>query len=126
MRRGALLLETLLALALFVAAGGYTLLVMRDGIASAQQMERKSRAIDLAASRLAAIEAEIVPASSQEDANDEPSEDSEMRIEVSVSVSSYVGLSLVEVRVFDQLEDSADEPTVLAHLASLVPTESDQ
>ena len=60
MRRGALLLETLLALALFVGAAGYTLVVLRDAIASTDRLERRAEALDLAGSRLAAIEAGIV------------------------------------------------------------------
>ena len=126
MRRGALLLETLLALALFVAAGGYTLLVMRDGISSTLRSQRQVAAIDLAASRLAAIEAGLVSMSSQEDLGEELSEDNLMRVEVTLSSSAWEGLTLVEVRVLDASDETTDEPIVLAQVASLVPRESGQ
>ena len=61
MRRGALLLETLLALAIFTTAAGFTIMAIRDGSASAERATLKSRAVDMAASHLASIEAGIIP-----------------------------------------------------------------
>jgi hypothetical protein len=121
MRRGALLLETMLAMALFVATAGYTLLVMRDSFVSAQRAQRRAVAMDLAGSRLAAIEAGILPMDSQEGASPEVSEDALMQVEVTVSQSSLEGLAFVEVRVLDMSENSSGDLTILARLGSLLP-----
>ena len=126
MRRGALLLETLLALALFVGAAGYTLVVLRDAIASTDRLERRAEALDLAGSRLAAIEAGIVSINAQEDIAEEVLEETQMQVEVSVSRSAINGLSRVEVRVLDLREEMAGEPTILARLATLLPEEAQQ
>ena len=126
MRRGALLLETLLALALFVGAAGYTLVVLRDAIASTDRLERRAEALDLAGSRLAAIEAGIVSINAQEDIAEEVLEETQMQVEVSVSRSAINGLSRVEVRVLDLREEMTGEPTILARLATLLPEEAQQ
>ena len=126
MRRGALLLETLLAMALFVAAAGYTLVVLRDAIASADRLERRSEALALAGSRLAAIEAGIISMTSEEGLEEEVARETGMQVEVSVSRSTIEGLSLVEVRVLDLSGDDTGEPPTLARLASLLPEGSDR
>lgn len=58
-RRGTLLLEVLLSLALFIAAGGAVLSIVSQGVGSLKSMRDKLHAADLARSTMAEIEAGI-------------------------------------------------------------------
>ncbi|MFK7960526.1 MAG: hypothetical protein AB8G96_08365 [Phycisphaerales bacterium] len=62
-RRGGILLETLIALAVFVATASFVLAASRQSLTSARVAALESRATDVARSALAAIEAGIVPRS---------------------------------------------------------------
>ncbi|MGE3107345.1 MAG: hypothetical protein AB7G11_12795 [Phycisphaerales bacterium] len=57
--RGALLLEVMLSLALFVAAGGTVLAVVSQGVGSIRAARERLHALDLARSAMAEIEAGI-------------------------------------------------------------------
>lgn len=62
-RRGGILLETLVALAVFVATASFVLAASRQALTSARVAALESRATDVARSALAAIEAGLVPRS---------------------------------------------------------------
>ena len=126
MRRGGLLLETLIALAVFTAAAGYTLLAIRDGTVAVDRAARKVVAIELAASRLAEIEAGITSIGDGEDAGMEGLERSDgLEIEIATAPSAYEGLTLVEVLVYDTLSEDqqSDLDLPLARLSTLLPRE---
>lgn len=62
-RRAGVLLETLVALAVFVTVGAFILAASRGSLGAARVAGLESRGADLAASALAAIEAGLVPVS---------------------------------------------------------------
>ena len=72
MRRGALLLEVLLALALFLAVLALGFLAIDSGQRAVGQGRREARAVDLALSRLAELEAGILPWPELRDDPDQP------------------------------------------------------
>lgn len=59
-RAGGILLELLLAIAIFAAAATFTLGAMRDALDGVRRAELRARAIDLAATRLAEIDAGLL------------------------------------------------------------------
>ena len=132
-RRGGLLLEVLIALALLVMVGLFALNGARDGLDAAERAARRAAAVDLAASRLAEIEAGLVDLDAVGDLqavslDDETAgfEDEPPRwpfaVEVDTSPSGFDGLVRVEVVV--RLDDpdalAQSEPIELARLVTLV------
>lgn len=137
-RRGGLLLETLLALAILVMVGLFALAGARNGLAAADRAARRAAAVDLAATRLSEIEAGLVSLDAVGDLStlslDEDEfgfEDEPPRwpfaIEVESSPSAIDGLVRVEVIVTLDDPDAADgEPIELARLATLVDERAPQ
>ena len=123
MRRGALLLETLLALAVFTTAAGFTIMAIRDGTTSAERASLRSRAVDMAASHLASIEAGIIPlipgpVEDSEFGEDEP----ELWMDVGTSPTAFPGLTQIEILVFINDQDELSNDTApLARVVSLLP-----
>ena len=72
MRLGVLLLEVLLALALFLAVVGLGFSAIESGQSSVRQGRREAQAVDLALSRLAELEAGILPWPELRDDPDQP------------------------------------------------------
>ena len=72
MRRGALLLEVLLALALFLAVISLGFSAIETGQRAVGQGRREAQAVDLALSRLAELEAGILPWPELRDDPDQP------------------------------------------------------
>ena len=130
-RRGGLLLETLVALAILVMVGLFALAAARDGLSAAERSARRAAAVELAASRLAEIEAGLVSLDEVGDLSASSLEEDEFgfeddpprwpfTIEVESSPSAFEGLSRVEVVVvLDDPEVNAD-PIELARLVTLV------
>ncbi|MCH2160877.1 MAG: hypothetical protein MK085_03275 [Phycisphaerales bacterium] len=121
------MLEILIALAVFTAAAGYTLLAIRDGAEATDRAARRVVAIDLAASRLAEIEAGIVAIEDGADFGmDDFDRSDELEVEIISSPSAFDGLTMVEVLVYDTSLDALDdtEPLPLAHLSALLPREN--
>lgn len=124
MRRGALLLETLLALAVFTAAAGFTIMAIRDGSTSAERASLRSQAVDMAASHLASIEAGITPLISGPVEGEEfAEEESELWMEVVTTPTAFPGLTQVEILVFfNDGNEMADDASPLARVVSLLPS----
>ncbi len=59
-RAGGVLLELLIAIALFAAAATFTLGAMRDALDGVRRAELRARAMDLAATRLAEVDAGLL------------------------------------------------------------------
>ena len=126
MRRGGLLLETLIALAIFTAAAGYTLLIIRDGSDAIDRAARRVAAVDLASARMAEIEAGIVSLAEAGDAGMDGLERLDgLQVEVATAPSAFEGLTLVEVLVYDTLaeEEQRNAEFPLARLSALLPGE---
>ena len=120
------MLETLIALAIFTAAAGYTLLIIRDGSDAIDRAARRVAAIDLASARLAEIEAGIVPLAEAGDAGMEGLERPDgLQVEIATAPSAYEGLTLVEVLVYDTRAEEAQRNAEfpLARLSALLPRE---
>lgn len=126
-RRGALLLEALVALAIFVAAGLAILSVMRQGSSDARAWRERMHALDLARSALSQIEAGIatseqlngpVPAwEDEEETTGAAFEDfapapSGWRLEVRTEPGGVGGATLVTVRAYrDRLNTTGNSLT---------------
>ncbi len=130
-RRGGLLLETLIALAILVMVGLFALAAARDGLSASERSARRAAAVELAASRLAEIEAGIVSLDEVGDLSalslDEDEfgfEDEPPRwpftLEVESSPSAFEGLSRVEVVVLLDDPETDVDPIELARLVTLV------
>lgn len=108
-RRGGVLLEVMLALALFVAAGSLVLSIFADGSRAVARAESLGHAVDAARSILAEVEAGIRSVGDLRGSIDDlPPPWTELRIEASSQRSDLPGLVEVEVRVFDR--ERADSP----------------
>lgn len=131
-RRGGLLLETLIALAILVMVGLFALAGARDGLAASERAARRAAAVDLAASRLAEIEAGLVSLDAVGDLSSISLEEDGVgfeddppawpfAIEVESSPSMFDGLVRVEVVVrLDDPESPDADPIELARLVTLV------
>jgi hypothetical protein len=118
-----------ISLALLVMVGLFALGGARDGLAAAERSARRAAAVDLAASRLAEIEAGIVSLDAVGDLQDADLEGGlagfedqsppwPFAVEVETAPSSFDGLVRVEVVV--RLDDPDEDPIELARLVTLV------
>jgi len=131
---GAILLELLLAVAIFSAAGLAILSVMNTSIGSARAMRDAQQAADLARSAMAKIEAGIatpetlhgpVPAWVDEVATegafaDAPPTESNWELEVTTDRSQFAGLTLVTVRALRRESPNSDQLRASYTLRQLV------
>ena len=123
MRRGGVLLETMLAMALFTAAAGFTFITLRDSSSSVERIQQRNRALGVASNQLAKIESGEV---SIDEAGDiEGEENNDFRVEIEISPSSFEELSLVTVMVFDASNETNNEEYLLAELSALLSREVD-
>ena len=131
-RRGGLLLETLIAIAIFVGLATFSLGAVRDGILAAERARLRIVAADLASSRIAEIEAGLVSPYGSDDAVEIEAEEFEespspFRIEMEAEPSGFAGLVRVVVSVFavDESSSASLDDRRLARLVSLVPDASE-
>ncbi|MCP4834580.1 MAG: hypothetical protein GY895_07405 [Phycisphaera sp.] len=126
--RGGLLLETLLALVILVMIGTLALGVARDAIKATERADRRAAAVELAATRMAEIEAGLIDPDSVGDLEDSPSEDDRpgpdaprwrFMVAVETAPSAFDGLLRIEVVVREEDEEGS-EAVELARLVSLV------
>ncbi len=108
--RGSILLEVLLAIAIFAFAGVVVLGVMQETVAAGARAERRALAMDMARTRMSDVEAGM--------ADDEPIAEASgvdprrgLRVEHRLEPSEHLGLALVVVEVWD---DASAAPTALA------------
>ncbi len=131
-RRGALLLEVLIALSIFVGAAGVALAALSSIRLELRKQEDRRAAIDVAISRLVELEAGITTVERLNDAEYDSAEESfnatgdvefderevgpkRWRIEVMTEASRFEGLTLVTLRVYDTqraLSEREERPTV--------------
>jgi type II secretory pathway component PulJ len=93
-RRGSVLLEILLSIALFAGAAVFTLMALRNALAGTQRSAVRMRAVDLAASRMAEIERGI-----EGDEEATAADPDGLRMAVETEPSAFPGLVLTTVRV---------------------------
>jgi len=116
-RGGGILLELLLAIALFAAAAAFTTSAMRSALDGIRRAELRARAFDLAATRLAELDAGLV--ASGDLAEERPREDG-LAVKLEILPASGAGLSRARATVRDVGADSgsalaADAPVVAVH-----------
>ena len=135
MRRGAVLLECVLALALFVSAGMAVLALMDGAVRSVERTRDLETAVDLARSAIAKIEAGIATAEEldgpvpiwrdEEDAtfDDELPEPGPWSLEITTEPAQFEGLQRVRVRAIRREPSSEREEAsfVLDQLVATTP-----
>ena len=111
-RGGGILLELLLAIALFAAAASFTTSAMRSALDGIRRTELRARAFDLAATRLAELDAGLVAASDL--GEDRPRADG-LSVRVEILPGAGEGLSRARATVRD-VGDAVEgvEPTIVA------------
>jgi len=131
--RGAILLECLLALALFVA-GGVSILAMIDGsIVRMERVRDLRHAADLARSAMARIETgessaealqgRVLADGEEADAGTTPAGEAAWELEVETSPAAFPGLTRVTVRAMKRT--AADEIAASFELVQLVKSSAD-
>jgi type II secretory pathway pseudopilin PulG len=116
-RRGSILLEVLLATAVFAFAGVVVLAVVDGTVSDGARAQRRSLAMDLARTAMARIEAGIPE--EEADASEVPG----LRVAVRTEPCDFPGLALAVVEVFDDSPAAAQpgsDPPRVAALRQLV------
>lgn len=128
--RGGLLLETLLSLAILIMVGLFALSIARDSADATERAARRVAAVEVAANRIAEIEAGLVALDAIGDLVDGAAGDPDSEFDASVeprwgfavtvetSPAEIEGLARVEVTVRD--ENDEGEGPILATLVALV------
>ena len=135
MRRGAILLELIVSLALFVAAGLAVLGVTRHAVGAIERTRLQQRAADHARSAMTLLEAGLAAPESLDGVAptwlarggfDESAPESPWTIEVDVEASDFTGLSLVVVTaVHEATPGTRDASFTLRQLVRLARLEED-
>lgn len=102
-RRGSILLETLVAIVLFVSAAIFTLAALRSALDATQRNALRTRAADAARSAIASLEAGLVTDSELVRGRNARRGDG-LLLDVKTSASSMPELTLVEVAVREDIE----------------------
>lgn len=110
-RGGGILLELLLAIALFATAASFTLSAMRSALDGIRRAELRARAFDLAASRLAELDAGLVATG---DLGDESDEIDGLVVSIEVIPSPTSSLARARATVREVGEGADAEPTIVA------------
>jgi len=110
-RGGGILLELLLAIALFAAAASFTLSALRSAIDGIRRAELRARAFDLAATRLAELDAGLVAIG---DLGNERPRDDGLLVTVELVGDSAETLSRARATVRDASGGEGVEPTIVA------------
>ena len=131
-RRGALLLELLLAVALFAGAGTLCLAASKSVFRALDRSRRESEALDLVRSKMAELEAGLINTGDlreewsgavgsfePEDLDEQP----RWSFDVQTSRTPFAGLSLVELTVFELAERPDAVSMTLRQLVALRETD---
>ena len=144
-RRGALLLEVMLSIALFVGAASFCLAATRSLFFALDRAERRQQVIDLARSKMAELDAGLISIQSlrgewsgavgsrprEESLKDEPGSARRLEIDVTTTRTEFQGLSLIELTVSEISDDGSlvDEGTAISftlrQLVALRETDAD-
>ena len=117
MRAGSVMLELLVSIAIFVGAAGFTLSAMRSALDGTRRAELRARALDLAQTRLAQLDAGLISAGElgsstpSSSSSDDAPNDLEVTVEFTPSPSSS---SLAHARAtVREMKDGVAASTVL-------------
>jgi len=114
---GGILLELLLSIGLFAVAAAFTLSALRTAVDSIGRAERRARAYDLAASRLAELDAGLVAAGDLGEAA-EPVDGLSVVVEIVPDASG--GLARARATVREVPASAGQEPRIVATHERLV------
>jgi hypothetical protein len=114
---GGILLELLLSIGLFAVAAAFTLSAMRTAVDGIGRVERRARAFDLAASRLAELDAGLVAAGDLGEAGD-PVDG--LVVSIEIVPDAVGGLARARATVREAPASNAGEPTIVATHERLV------
>ncbi len=124
--RGAILLEVMLAIGLFVGAAAFCLGVTRSLFSSLERTDRRRLAIDLARSKLAELEAGLITVqelrgewsggvgSRQDDELETAASGPTWEINAITTRTEYRGLSLIELTITEVPPDAGVESDVVS------------
>jgi hypothetical protein len=120
--RGVVLLEALLAIALFVGAAAFTLAATRNAIQAVDRNRRTLEAVDIARSRLAELEAGLITLEDLRGGSDDgvgsagrsapprdASEPSSWQVSIKTLRSEFTGLTLVELTIAEADDQPLDD-----------------
>jgi type II secretory pathway component PulJ len=108
-RGGGVLLELLLAIALFAAAASFTLSSLRAALDSVARAERRARAYDAAASRLAELDAGLIAVG---DLGEDLEVDGDLLVAVEVEPSPASDLVRARAVVRDRSLPAGEAPVI--------------
>ncbi|MFZ9880323.1 MAG: hypothetical protein ACO3QC_02845 [Phycisphaerales bacterium] len=108
-RAGGILLELLLAIALFAAAAAFTMSALRSATDGVRRADLRARAADLAESRLAELDAGLVSAG---ELGEESQADDESELAVSIEIVQSPTASLARARATVRDMTSPDRTVV--------------
>ncbi len=126
-RRGAILFELLVALAIFAGAAALTLSVVGNSVAALGRLHDRQLAMDAARSKMAELEAGLININDLLDAPLESIGSIDLydfnagppvsglgswRVEASTEVAPWRGLTLVEIRIYTSSEATAPAATL--------------
>lgn len=121
-RAGAVLLEVIVSMAIFVAAASFTLRATGSVLSALDQSRREQAAVDLAVSTMAELEAGIIDLRSLRSGRtmdirgptweSERLDDGPWRLEIDTARSEHRGLTLVELTVVEDLPQGDDRVSV--------------
>lgn len=114
---GGILLELLLSIGLFAVAAAFTLSAMRTAVDGIGRVGRRARAFDLAASRLAELDAGLVAAGDLGEAGD-PVDG--LVVSIEIVPDAVGGLARARATVREAPASNAGEPTIVATHERLV------
>jgi len=107
---GGILLELLLSIGLFAVAAAFTLSALRTAVDSIGRAELRARAFDLAATRLAEVDAGLVPAGDLGEAG-EPIDG--LLVTVELLPEPAGGLVRARATIREVVPDGASEPRIV-------------
>lgn len=121
-RVGGVLFEVMLSLALFAGAATFTLGAVRSVFATLERSALQQEAVDVARSRIAELEAGLISLTSLRDGNaGDASHEAPQRwlLDAKTSRTQYPNLTLVELTVSQNSQDSAAVRVTLRQLIEL-------
>lgn len=116
-RRGGVLFEVVLSVALFGGAAAFALSAARNTLISLERMRLRQAAIDLARSKMAELEAGLISVAALRDSADEHGQWS---IDLHTSRTEFTDLTLVELTVRQNIDAGEHENPMAFTLRQLV------
>ncbi|HWB19329.1 MAG TPA: hypothetical protein VG711_03440 [Phycisphaerales bacterium] len=124
-RRGVVLFEVLVSLAIFAGAAMYVLTTIQGSLQSLDRDRQMLRAMDAARSRMSTLESGAVTLSDLREGSTETADG--WTIDVRTNRTEYSGLLLVEVHVSETgAKEDADHPAVKATLRQIVRMDDEE